>query len=85
MDDPAQIPWIYVLAGTNGAGKSSIAGAMLSEKGGRYFNPDEAAQRILTANPEISRDEANSAAWNEGKRLLELAIAHRYRPACVRE
>jgi predicted ABC-type ATPase len=35
----AQTPRIYVLAGTNGAGKSSIAGAMLIEEGVEYFNP----------------------------------------------
>jgi predicted ABC-type ATPase len=35
----AQTPHIYVIAGTNGAGKSSIAGAMLIEEGVDYFNP----------------------------------------------
>jgi hypothetical protein len=39
-----------VLAGTNGAGKSSIAGARFRESGGA-FNPDEAARRILAADP----------------------------------
>ncbi|MGH7485658.1 MAG: AAA family ATPase [bacterium] len=66
---------IYVLAGTNGAGKSSVAGAMFRQFGADYFNPDEATRRILAANPGISNDEANSAAWHEGKRLLERAIA----------
>jgi predicted ABC-type ATPase len=73
--ESAQIPCIHVLAGTNGAGKSSVAGAMFLQTGAEYFNPDEAARRILTANPGISQEEANSAAWHEGKRLLELAIA----------
>lgn len=70
-------PRIYVLAGTNGAGKSSIVGAMFLEKGVEFFNPDDATQRILSANPGISRAEANSAAWYEGKRLLERAIAEK--------
>jgi predicted ABC-type ATPase len=65
---------IYVLAGTNGAGKSSLAGATFRESGADYFNPDEAARRILAANPGISITEANSAAWHEGRRLLERAI-----------
>lgn len=65
---------IYVLAGTNGAGKSSIIGAMLREAGAEYFNPDEAARRILSANPTLTKEEANSAAWHEGKRLLVRAI-----------
>ena len=68
---------IYVLAGTNGAGKSSIGGAMIRAAGGDYFNPDEAARQIADANPGASITEANSAAWLEGKRLLERAIAER--------
>jgi predicted ABC-type ATPase len=73
-----QNPCIYVLAGTNGAGKSSIGGAMFRQRGAEYFNPDEAARLILSANPGITQDKANSAAWNEGKRLLERAIVERY-------
>jgi predicted ABC-type ATPase len=65
---------IYVLAGTNGAGKSSIGGAMILRQGAEYFNPDEATKRILAANPAVTPEEANSAAWHEGKRLLERAI-----------
>lgn len=70
-------PRIYVLAGTNGAGKSSIAGAMLLRRRVEYFNPDEAARRILAGNPGISQTQANGAAWHEGRRLLERAIAER--------
>ena len=66
---------IYVLAGVNGAGKSSVAGAMFLASGASYFNPDEAAGLIRSANPAITQTEANSAAWGEGRRLLERAIA----------
>ena len=66
---------IYVLAGTNGAGKSSIAGAMLLRRRVEYFNPDAAARRILDANPGAGQTQANAAAWLEGRRLLERAIA----------
>jgi len=72
-----QRPCIYVLAGTNGAGKSSIGGAMFLQKGVEYFNPDEAARLILSANPGVAQAEANSAAWHEGRRLLERAIFER--------
>jgi predicted ABC-type ATPase len=68
---------IYVLAGTNGAGKSSLAGAAFLEAGVEFFNPDSAAIRILTVNPGITQDQANSAAWRQGKRLLQRAIAER--------
>lgn len=66
-----------MLAGTNGAGKSSIGGAAIRQKGADYFNPDEATQRIRSSNPHMSERDANSAAWHEGKRLLEDAIANR--------
>jgi predicted ABC-type ATPase len=75
--DDRQSPCIYVLAGTNGAGKSSLAGAMFSQQCVDYFNPDDAARRILAANPRITQQDANSAAWHQGKRLLERAIAER--------
>ncbi len=73
----ADAPCIYVLAGTNGAGKSSLAGARFRQSGGEYFNPDEAARRIFAANPAVDPDEANATAWHHGKRLLERAIAER--------
>jgi len=52
-------------------------GAMLLASGTEYFNPDAAARNILEASPGISQEQANSAAWHEGKRLLERAIAER--------
>jgi predicted ABC-type ATPase len=72
----AHAPRIFVLAGTNGAGKSSIGGATIRARGAQYFNPDEAAARIRAAQPHLSATQANSAAWHEGKRLLQYAIAH---------
>lgn len=68
-------PRLFVLAGTNGAGKSSIGGAVIRAHGGHYFNPDEAAAAIRQAQPHLSHTQANSAAWHEGKRLLQHAIA----------
>lgn len=65
---------IYVLAGTNGAGKSSLAGAAFRERGAEYFNPDETARRLLAANPGVGLAQANSVAWHQGRRLLEVAI-----------
>ena len=76
MAQTAHVPRLFVLAGTNGAGKSSIGGAIIRARGGQYFNPDEAAARIREAQPHLSATQANSAAWHEGKRLLQHAIAH---------
>jgi len=66
---------IFVLAGVNGAGKSSIAGATFRAHGADYFNPDEAARRLMAANARLDQTEANGLAWQQGKRLLERAIA----------
>lgn len=76
-DDQDFRPTIHVLAGTNGAGKSSVAGAALKEAGAEYFNPDEAARRVVAENPDITMEQANSIAWHEGKRLLECAIENK--------
>jgi predicted ABC-type ATPase len=73
----AQAARIYVLAGTNGAGKSSIAGAALRQHGVEFFDPDAAARRIAAAHRGLGPDDANAAAWHQGRRLLERAIAER--------
>jgi predicted ABC-type ATPase len=69
---------IFVLAGCNEAGKSSIGGAALLESGLRFYNPDEAARMIVAANarlnPPPTMGEVNAAAWNQGRTLLERAI-----------
>ena len=72
-----EAPRIYVLAGVNGAGKSSIGGAALRAFGADYYNPDEAARALIAADPGLSQTDANGAAWQQGKRLLEQAIANR--------
>lgn len=68
---------IWVLAGTNGAGKSSLGGAFLRAAGGDYYNPDEAARRLRAARPALGAAEANGIAWQEGLRLLDVAIRER--------
>jgi predicted ABC-type ATPase len=50
---------------------------MFRRKGAEYFDPDEVAERVLAANPALRLEEANGAAWNEGRRLLERAIDKR--------
>jgi predicted ABC-type ATPase len=74
MVDPARIT---VIAGVNGAGKSSVAGEALRQRGGEYFNPDEATRDFLAASPSMSNDEANGRAWAEGRQRLEEAIRDR--------
>jgi len=68
---------IHVLAGVNGAGKSSIAGATIRAFGGDYYNPDEAARALMAASRSLDQAQANALAWQQGRRLLERAIAER--------
>lgn len=68
------MPCIWVLAGTNGAGKSSIAGDLLRRFGGDYFNPDEVARKLLSARPWLTPSQANAAARAAGLRMLDDAI-----------
>ena len=67
-------PVLTVLAGVNGAGKSSVGGAALRASGAEYFNPDEYA-RELRARESLSQEKANAIAWAYGKGKLEEAIA----------
>jgi predicted ABC-type ATPase len=69
-------PLLFVLAGVNGAGKSSVGGTILRHRGLNYFNPDEAAARIREELG-CSVAEANAQAWSEGKQLFEKAIRER--------
>lgn len=75
-NDPAAGAVIFVLAGVNGAGKSSIGGAFLRANNRDYFNPDEAARRVLERIGGSVND-ANALAWQEGKQRLALAIETR--------
>lgn len=74
MPKRAPAAGLFVLAGTNGAGKSSIGGEALRRVGVEFFNPDAVAQRIRALQPMASQEQANSLAWHAGRRLLEQAI-----------
>ena len=65
---------ISVLAGVNGAGKSSIAGESLRAAGTDWFNADEFVRSLQTQFPNRPLDEINSAIWSEGVRRLKRAI-----------
>lgn len=65
---------IVVAAGTNGAGKSVIAGEFFAARAaGAYFNPDLAA-RAMVDRDGVTLAEANARAWNLGFELLNRAI-----------
>lgn len=70
-------PILYILAGVNGAGKSSLGAAIFSAHGSAVFNPDTIARKIRTLHPDLSPTLANAHAWQIGKSLLEQAIEDR--------
>ncbi|MBE7940786.1 MULTISPECIES: AAA family ATPase [Ramlibacter] len=67
-------PFILVLAGVNGAGKSSALAALLRGQGLDWFNPDGYAAALVR---ELGLDpaQANGRAWTHGRTLLEAAMA----------
>jgi predicted ABC-type ATPase len=65
---------IFVLAGVNGAGKSSIGGAALQARKVPYFNPDLAARSLREGHPALTQDAANAHAWELGRAGLERAL-----------
>jgi predicted ABC-type ATPase len=69
-------PFILVLAGVNGAGKSSVGGGILRAHGLTWFNPDTFS-RALMARGGASKDVADGDAWAYGKAQLEAAMANR--------
>jgi predicted ABC-type ATPase len=42
-------PALFVLAGVNGAGKSSVGGHLLEREGLTWFNPDDFARELVLA------------------------------------
>lgn len=65
---------ITVLAGVNGAGKSSIGGAFLKQRDGSYFNPDEYAAELMAADGSLDFGTASIRAWQVGFDLLKRAV-----------
>lgn len=65
---------LYVLAGVNGAGKSSVLGHALVQAGLAWFNPDDfAAEWVARSGCPLA--EAQAVAWAEGLRRLDDAVA----------
>jgi predicted ABC-type ATPase len=67
-------PVLYVLAGVNGAGKSSIGGHLLERAGLTWFNPDTFARELKAATG-CDQETANATAWQESMRRLGESIA----------
>ncbi len=71
---PARRPVLLVLAGVNGAGKSSIGGNLMLRRAGlTWFNPDSYTRVLAQAG--LPSSEANVRAWQHGVNLLDQAVA----------
>ena len=71
---PPARPVLLVLAGVNGAGKSSIGGnIMLRRAGLAWFNPDTYTRGLVSAG--LPLNDANARAWQHGVDLLDRAVA----------
>ncbi len=70
-------PVIFVLAGVNGAGKSSIGGYKLGLFKHSWFNPDDYAREYMQIT-KCDQAQANSKAWQESiSRLSNAIINHK--------
>jgi len=67
------LPFIFVLAGVNGAGKSSVGGHLLTDFDLTWYNPDSFARELIQSSG-VTQEEANSQAWEYGRAQLENAI-----------
>jgi predicted ABC-type ATPase len=47
---------------------------MFEQAGVEFFNPDKVARQLRASYPGVNQEEANGAAWREGRRLLERAM-----------
>ena len=70
-------PVLFVLAGVNGAGKSSIGGHLLEQRRLTWFNPDTFARELVVTSG-CDQATANAHAWTESVRRLDEAIAGRH-------
>lgn len=67
-------PVLFVLAGVNGAGKSSVGGHLIERAGLAWFNPDTFARELQAATG-CDQVQASATAWHEGMRRLDEALA----------
>ena len=68
-------PSLHVLAGVNGAGKSSIMGALLKERLVYWYNPDDYSRALVAYG--MTKEEADGRAWEFGVAGLSRQFSRR--------
>lgn len=66
-------PVLFVLAGVNGAGKSSVGGYLIQKRGESWYNPDDFTREAMR-DFGLPLEKANEMAWRYGVQLLDDAI-----------
>ena len=59
-------PRLYIIAGANGSGKSTISKVLLPAEGVAYVNPDDIARELRPQNPESVKIAAGQMAIQGG-------------------
>lgn len=66
---------LYILAGANGSGKSTISKVLLPTEGIVYVNPDDIARELCPENPPSMKISAGREALRRIKDLLEMGAS----------
>ena len=64
-------PRLYILAGANGSGKSTISKVLLPSEGLVYINPDDIAKELSPDNPSAAKIEAGKETLRRIASLFE--------------
>ena len=64
-------PRLYILAGANGSGKSTISKVLLPSEGLVYVNPDDIAKELRPDNPSAAKIEAGKETLRRISSLFE--------------
>src|SRR5260370_22919531 len=68
---------IYVVGGTNGAGKTSVLGQFVRRTSADFVDPDALTRELMASDPSLSLSDANSRAWSISRDALEKAVRNR--------
>ena len=68
-------PRLYIIAGANGSGKSTISKVLLPAEGVAYVNPDDIARELRPQNPESVKIAAGRTALQQVAGFLDKGVS----------
>ena len=66
---------LYIIAGANGSGKSTISKVLLPTEGVAYVNPDDIARELCPKNPESAKIAAGRTALQKVASFLDRGVS----------